>query len=105
MNTKTKKSSARLTLEKMNGGPLSLGSALYAWRKSQDLTQADAAKRLHVSKQYLSQLEKRHKFASPEAAIGYAKALGLSQKLFLQLCLQDQLLRAGAKFKVNLEAA
>jgi transcriptional regulator with XRE-family HTH domain len=104
MTTK-KKSSAVAYLEKISGGPLTLGNTLQAHRHAEDLTQEQMAKKIGISKAHLSQIEKGHKFLSPERAKDFAKKLGYSQKLFVSLSLQDQLGRAGIKYKVTLEAA
>lgn len=104
MNIKPK-SQAIKALEKMNGGPLTLGKAIYAWRRSQELTQPEMGKRLGISAVHLGQIERGLKFLSPDRAKKFAKKLGHSEKLFVALCLQDQLLRAGIKYKITLEAA
>jgi transcriptional regulator with XRE-family HTH domain len=104
MITKSK-ANALSALEKMNRGPLTLGNALYALRMSQDLTQIEMAKKLKITKQHLSQIEKGQKFVSPERAAEFAKKLHHSQKTFVSLSLQDLLSRAGFKYKIKLEAA
>ncbi|MGZ3796814.1 MAG: helix-turn-helix transcriptional regulator [Pseudobdellovibrionaceae bacterium] len=100
-----KKSSSIKFLEKISGGSLTLGNALQTHRLAEELTQEQMAKKLGISKVHLSQIEKGHKFLSPERAQEFAKKLGYSQKLFVSLSLQDQLRRAGLPYKVKLEAA
>jgi transcriptional regulator with XRE-family HTH domain len=105
MPTNKKKSSAVKYLEKISDGPLTLGNTLQAHRQAEELTQEQMSKKIGISKAHLSQIEKGHKFLSPERAKDFAKKLGYSQKLFVSLSLQDQLGRAGIKYKVTLEAA
>ncbi|MGZ3768506.1 MAG: helix-turn-helix domain-containing protein [Bdellovibrio sp.] len=100
-----KKSAAVRYLEKLSGGPLTLGSTLQSHRLAEDLTQEQMAKKLGISKAHLSQIEKGHKFLSPERAQEFAKKLGYSKKLFVKLSLQDQLRRAGIRYTIKLEAA
>lgn len=104
MITKTKSDSVKI-LEKMIGQPLSLGLVLRSYRQGEEMTQAEMAKKLGISGVHLSQIEKGQKFLSPERAQQFAKKLGHSEKLFIGLSLQDQLTRAGLKYKITLENA
>lgn len=101
----TKKSDALKFLDKIIGEPASFGAILQALRLSDEMTQAEMAKKLGITNAHLSQLERGHKFVSPERALSFAKKLGYPPKVFISLSLQDQLQRAGIKFKVSLEAA
>lgn len=92
-------------LENIAGEKLTLGSMLSSIRKCDEISQASFAKTLGVSKQYLCDIEKRRRFVSPKAATGFAKKLGYSEVLFLQLCFQDMLDRDGLAFEVNIRAA
>ncbi|WP_413557468.1 helix-turn-helix domain-containing protein [Bdellovibrio sp. HCB209] len=104
MSTK-KKSDAVEFLEKISGGPLTVSKLLVAHRESNDLTQAEVAKKLGVSIPHLSQLERGHKFLSPERAYAFAKKLGLMPEVFVMISIQDQLTRAKLPLKVKIEAA
>lgn len=100
-----KKSPILKTMEKMMGEPLSLGLLIKSYRQSEDLTQGEMAKTLGISNAHLSQIEKNHKFLSPERARDFAKKLGYSEQMFIMLSLQDQLTRAGLKYTITLKKA
>jgi transcriptional regulator with XRE-family HTH domain len=63
------------------------------------------AKKLKMSVTYLNDLEKGRKFASPEKAAEYARILQMSEKLYVQLAIQERLDRAGIKMRVEIKAA
>jgi transcriptional regulator with XRE-family HTH domain len=92
-------------LEKLIGGPLSLGSALSAIRETEELSLALFAERLGVSRSHLSDIEHGRRAVSPERAARFAAALGHSQAQFVRLALQDQVRSAGLKFRVDVHAA
>ncbi len=104
MTTK-KKSTAIKFLDKVIGSEMTFGKNLEAIRLADDSTQAEFAKKLKISQAHLSQLEKGVKAVSPERAKAFAKILGYSEVTFVELSIQDQLLRSGIKMKVHLEAA
>ncbi|MDG0816430.1 helix-turn-helix domain-containing protein [Bdellovibrio svalbardensis] len=104
MRTK-KKSDAVKFLESISDGPLTLGSVLNSLRLAEDMTQAQMAKKLRISTAHLSQIEKGHKFLSPERAQAFAKKLGHSPVMFVKYSLQDQLTRAKLPYKIVLEAS
>ena len=58
---KAKKSNAMKIVEKIAGGPLTLGRAIASIRKSEELTQDECAKKLGVSKSHLCDVEKGRK--------------------------------------------
>lgn len=101
----TRKSETVKFLDKLIGAPSTFGSTLQAIRLSDDLTQAELSKKLGITTAHLSQIERGHKFVSPERALAFAKKLGYPPKSFVSLALQDQLQRAGIKYKVVLEVA
>jgi transcriptional regulator with XRE-family HTH domain len=92
-------------LEKLIGGPLSLGSALSAIRETEELSLALFAERLGVSRSHLSDIEHGRRAVSPERAARFAAALGHSQAQFVRLALPDQVRSAGLKFRVDVHAA
>lgn len=104
MNTKSKSPAVKY-LEKISSGPLTLGKVLRSYRLAEEMTQEEVAKKLGVSKAHLSQIEKGHKFVSPERAYNFGKKLGYLPELFVQLSLQDQITKAKLPFKVNIQAA
>ena len=104
MTTKRSDSTMRY-LERLAGGPLTLGNALEAIRLGEEESQADFARRLGISKAHVCDIEKGRKTVSPERAARFARLLGYGQKQFVRLALQDQLSRAGLKFRVEINAA
>lgn len=100
-----KKSEAVKYLESISGGSLTLGLVLNSLRLSEEMTQVQMAKKLGISTAHLSQIEKGHKFLSPERAQAFAKKLGQSPVMFVKYSLQDQLTRAKLRYKVSLEAS
>jgi transcriptional regulator with XRE-family HTH domain len=103
--TKAKMSEAMKLLEKLAGGPLTLGSAIEAVRKSEELSQEDCAEKLGVSKSHLCDVEKGRKIVSPERAAKWARILGYPESVLVRLALQGELDAAGLKYRVAIEAA
>jgi transcriptional regulator with XRE-family HTH domain len=104
MNTK-KKSEAMHFLEKLTGGPLTMGELLRALRKSEAQTQEEFASLLEVSKQHLCDIEKGRKSVTPARAALFAKRVGQPPAYFIQIALQEELRNAGLKLKIKVEAA
>jgi antitoxin HigA-1 len=102
---KGKKSEAIALLEKISGGPLTLGRAIESIRKSQDLSQDACAKKLGVSKSHLCDVEKSRKTVRPERAAKWARTLGYPEFVSVRLAIQDELDAAGLKYKAEIEAA
>jgi transcriptional regulator with XRE-family HTH domain len=103
--TKERKSAAIKLLEKIAGGPLTLGEAIESVRKSEDLSQDACAKKLGVSKSHLCDVEKGRKIVSPERAAKWARVLGYPESVLVRLAIQAELDAAGLKYKVALDAA
>lgn len=102
---KSSKSAAMKALEKIAGGPLTLGGAIESIRKSEELSQSACAKKLGVSKSHLCDVEKGRKVVSPERAAKWAKVLGYPESVLVKLAIQAELDAAGLKYKVEIEAA
>jgi transcriptional regulator with XRE-family HTH domain len=100
-----RKSGAMKLLEKIAGGPLTLGRAIESIRKVQELSQDECAKKLDVSKSHLCDVEKGRKTVSPERAARWARALGYPESVLVRLAIQGELDAAGLKYKVEIEAA
>lgn len=92
-------------LERILGGPLTLGMALEALRKGDEQTQAEFARRLGLTAQKLCDLEKGRRAVSPERAAEFARKLGHPIEVFVRLSLQDQVTHGGLKLRVKVEAA
>jgi transcriptional regulator with XRE-family HTH domain len=92
-------------MEKILGGPLSLGMALEGIRKGEEMSQGEFAKKIGISQQKLCDLEKGRRHVSPKRAAQFAKKLGHPVEVFVKLALQDQVNQDGLKLKVSVEAA
>lgn len=92
-------------LEKLMGGPLTLGGALSAIRESEGATLADFSRRLGVSRSHLSDLEHGRRTLGLQRAAEFARALGHHEAQFVRLALQDQIRGAGLKLRVEVNAA
>jgi transcriptional regulator with XRE-family HTH domain len=92
-------------LEKLMGGPLTLGGALSAIRESEGESLAEFAQRIGVSRSHLSDIEHGRRSVSLERAARFASALGQHQAQFVRLALQDQVRDAGLKLRVDVHAA
>ncbi len=84
-------------------GPMTFGKALWALRKSDEVSQVDLARELGISRQNLCDLEKGRKIPSPERAFNIGEALGYGGAYFVRLALQDQLRESGLDLKVTVE--
>lgn len=104
MSTK-KKSEAVKFLEKITGGPLTLARLLHSIRQGEEMTLAEFAKKLGISRQHLCDIEKGRKVVSPERAAKFAKILGYSQEQFVALALQALLDEADLDLKVEVKVA
>ncbi len=106
MTTKKSKDSSGSKLERqILGQDLSFGMAVEALRMRDDYTQAEFAKRLGVSRQYLCDIEKGRRLASPEQAARFAKAFGHPPEVLVRMALQDAVRAGGLKLVVKVEAA
>lgn len=92
-------------LEKLIGGPLTLGGALSALRESEEESLAVFAERLSISRTHLSDIEHGRRAVSPERASKFAKALKQNEAQFVRLALQDQIRNAGLQLRVDVHAA
>lgn len=86
-------------------GEMTLGLFLVAFREAEGLTQSEFAKKLGISRANLCDIEKSRKIPSPERSAKIAKKLKVSEKVLVQLSLQDLLKAAHLSYKVELEAA
>ncbi len=101
----TKKSETRKFLEKITGGPVTLGKLIESIRLGEELTQVEFAKKLKISRSHLNDIEKGNKAVSPERAARFAKALDHSEERFVELSLQSIVDEAGLKLKVVVDVA
>ena len=99
----TEKSRAVLLLEKLAGGPLTLGRFIRAIREGEEMSQVAFAEKLEISRSHLCDIEKGRKPVSASRAAQIAKILGYSEKQFVELALQDSVERAGLGYRVKIE--
>ena len=92
-------------LQELTGSKLTLGNFLLAIRQGEEMSQVDFAKQLHITRQYLCDIEHGRRFISPKMAAEYADILGYSKTQFVRLCLQDMLDRDGLQMKIDVENA
>jgi len=86
-------------------GKLTFGKMLWSIRKCDEISQSQFAKKLGISKSHLCDIEQDRKNVSPERAARWAKLLGYSEHLFVQLSLQGMVDKGRLGFKVLVEAA
>lgn len=101
----TRKSSTRKFLEKLTGGPVTLGKLIEAIRLGEEASQTEFSRRLRISRSHLNDIEKGNKSVSPERAARFARYLGHAEERFVELALQSMLDEAGLKLKVAVDVA
>jgi len=100
-----KKSSTVQYLEKLAGGPLTFGRFLRAIRLGDEVSQAEFAERLGISKAHLCDIEKERRSVGAARAWAWGKKLGYSPEQFVELALEANLAKDGLKYRVKLEVA
>ncbi len=101
MTTK-KNVSAREALEDVLNS--SFGEFVRDIRECDEITQTELAKRMAVSRQFISAIEKDKANISLEMAIKIAHALGYPYEAFVEIFLNDLLRRSGIKQRVYLQS-
>ncbi len=96
---------ARPFLEKLIAEPMSFACMLRSIRECDEVSQAELARRLGISRAHICDIEKGRNFLGPERAANFAKVLGYSPEQFVRLALQDQVYAAGLRMTVKVEAA
>ncbi len=91
-------------LEKITGEKFSFSMAIRAYRTREDLTQQELADLVGVKKSYISNIENKRDFVSIEQAAKFARAFKEPVDLWMTWAIQDQINRAGEKFKIKLVA-
>ena len=100
MNIKTRK-----ILRNLNKGPFTFGQLLLSLRKADEITQAELARQLNVSKGLICDIEKSRRLASIHLAAQIAKVMGYSEVVMIKQLFEDQLQTVKIKCKVKLEAS
>ena len=103
MNTKSL--TAESYLRRLMGGNPTFGRLIQCHRECDEISQAELARKMKISRAHLCQIEKGQKLVTPQRAAKFARVLGYSEALFIEMAFQDQLQKAGLNFRVNLEAA
>ena len=98
-------SKAMALLNEIVDEPMTFASTLRMIRETDELSQAEVARRVGVTRAHICDIEKGRKLVSPERAARFAKVLGYGPEQFVRLALQDQVQAAGLKLRVKVEAA
>src|SRR5258708_4617214 len=99
------KSNARKFLETLRGGPLSFGRMIESIRITDEVSQAELARRMKMSRAHLCDIEKGRRPIRPQRAAKFARELGYSVNQFVAVALEDELRAAGLDVRVRLDAA
>jgi len=102
MNTK---SNAVRFLERLRGGPLTFGRMVQSLRKADEISQAELARKLGMSRAHLCDIEKGRRQVSIMLVAAIARAMGYAVDQFVSVALEDELRKAGLKLRVELKAA
>ena len=105
MSTESQKSEAISFLESFRGGPLTFGRMIESFRKCDEVTQEQLARKMRMSKAHLCDIEKGRRMVSAERAARFARVMGYMVEQFVAVAIEDQLRKAGIKLKVLLKAA
>jgi len=89
-------------LESLTDRKMTLGNLLWSIRECDEMSQAEFAKLLRVSRQYLCDIERGRRIVSTKAAAEFANRLGYSPKQFIRLAIQDDLNKNGFYFDVEI---
>ena len=84
---------------------MTFGSLIRSLRISDEITQVELAKRLGVSNQFLSDVEKNRKDIGISFAKKVADALDYSVEPFIELLIRDQLKKQKLNYVVELKKA
>lgn len=95
----------RAYLERLAGGPLTLGNFLESIRLGEEWSQVEMARRLGLSRQHLCDIEKGRRTVSPEKAAGFGRRLGYGEKQMVRLALQAMLDHGGLDLVVEVRSA
>ena len=82
-------------------GKLTFADLLLSYREGEEMSQADLADRLKISRQRLCDFEKGRRLPNVKSAEQWAKKLGFSSSVWVQIVLQDQLRREKVKLTVS----
>ena len=92
-------------LEKASGGPLTFQSLLHSIRTSDEVTQAELARKVGISRAKICDYEKGRRTPTLKIAAKMAKVLGYPESLFIAKIIEDQIRNAQLNIKIKVEAA
>jgi transcriptional regulator with XRE-family HTH domain len=105
MNRKSKTKHYTTKDREQRLGKRTVGAFLRSWRMGQELSQADFARKLSISRANLCDIEMGRKGVSPEKAAEIAKTLGYSVNVLVEMAIEEQLAAVGLRFSVQLKPA
>ena len=101
----TKRRDALELLEKLTGGPLTLGEFLASIRKGEDWSLADMGHKIGISRTHLWEIEHNKRTVSPGKAAEIAKRLGYDAGQMVELALQAVVDECRLKLVVHVQPA
>jgi transcriptional regulator with XRE-family HTH domain len=105
MNTKSQESLNALDATKDIWREMTFGGLVHSLRMSDEISQVALAKKLEVSKQFLSDVEHNRKDVGIAFAKKVSDALGYSIEPLIELLIRDQLRRQHLDYIVELKHA
>lgn len=104
--TISKKTKATLNfMDSLRDEPLTFGEYLRSIRMCDEISQAELARRMHMSRSHICDIENNRRAVSFEKAAEFARILGYSEQQFVELVIETQLRNAGMSFAVELKKA
>ncbi len=104
--TTSKKTKATLNfLDSLRAEPLTFGEYLRSIRMCDEISQAELARRMGISRAHICDIENNRRTVTFEKAAKFARALGYSEQQFVELVIETQLRNAGMPFFVELKRA
>jgi DNA-binding XRE family transcriptional regulator len=100
-----RKSTIMKQMEKIIGGPLTLGRVIGALRKSDEISLMELAQKVGISKTYLCDIEKGRKRVPLALSARFADAMGHSVSSFVQLVLYEEFEKSGLRLHLEVSAA
>lgn len=91
-------------LDEICGGPLTFGNLLESFRRCENWSQSDLARRMKVTRSYINAIEKGKARVRAEKAAEFAEQFGMLPDTWIEKALEDQLREAGMSYAVSLKA-
>lgn len=98
-----RKTDAQKFLEELTGEKLTFGKMIKSLRLSDQVSQAELARRMGKGRQYINDVENFRTAVSPAMAAMFALVMGYSIPMFVGKALEEQLEKEGLPLKVNLK--